>query len=125
MMMTLRKEVATTTIGEIYQLALAVLNKLCEQQQMFKRLNQNSGKLKGACSKSYLKIKCKEPGIYESSIKDEEDLESVLEEQEDKGGDTQYVFQDSGSKESSSEDDFSPERSIFTIASVTSRTPKG
>ncbi|QHN94047.1 polyprotein [Arachis hypogaea] len=36
MMMTLHKEVATSTIGEIYQLALATLDKLCEQQQMFK-----------------------------------------------------------------------------------------
>ncbi|QHN76798.1 polyprotein [Arachis hypogaea] len=36
MMMALRKEVATITIGEIYQLALAALDKLCEQQQMFK-----------------------------------------------------------------------------------------
>ncbi|QHO48461.1 polyprotein [Arachis hypogaea] len=59
MMMALRKEVATTTIGEIYQLALAALDKLCEQQQMFKQLSKNSSKLKGACSKSYLKIKCK------------------------------------------------------------------
>ncbi|QHO48513.1 polyprotein [Arachis hypogaea] len=65
MMMALRKEVATTTIGEIYQLALAALDKLCEQQQMFKQLSKNSSKLKGACSKSYLKIKCKEPSTCE------------------------------------------------------------
>ncbi|QHO08450.1 polyprotein [Arachis hypogaea] len=32
MMMTLRKEVTTTTIGEIYQLALAASDKICEQQ---------------------------------------------------------------------------------------------
>ncbi|QHO43831.1 polyprotein [Arachis hypogaea] len=46
MMMTLCKEVAATTIGEIYLLALAALDKLCEQQQMFKWLNQNSSKLR-------------------------------------------------------------------------------
>ncbi|QHN76859.1 polyprotein [Arachis hypogaea] len=69
MMMALRKEVATTTIGEIYQLALAVLDKLCEQQQMFKQLNKNSGKLKGTCSKSHLKIKCKEPSMCECKTK--------------------------------------------------------
>ena len=69
MMMTLRKEVATTTIGEIYQLALAALDKLCEQQQMFKQLNKNSGKLKGACSKSHLKIKCKESSMCECKPK--------------------------------------------------------
>ncbi|QHO48456.1 polyprotein [Arachis hypogaea] len=69
MMMALRKEVATTTIGEIYQLALAALDKLCEQQQMFKQLSKNSSKLKGACSKSYLKIKCKEPSTCECKTK--------------------------------------------------------
>ncbi|QHO15279.1 polyprotein [Arachis hypogaea] len=68
-MMTLCKEVTTTTIREIYQLVLAALDKLCEQQQMFKQLDQNSSKLKGACSKSYLKIKCKEPGICERKPK--------------------------------------------------------
>ncbi|QHO48453.1 polyprotein [Arachis hypogaea] len=202
MMMALRKEVATTTIGEIYQLALAALDKLCEQQQMFKQLSKNSSKLKGACSKSYLKIKCKEPSTCEcktkkkthwrsptkafyqrtfrrgrrkqkyryfkrrkpqtksnrcficgkqghfakscphktkkeikmlqslmdaASIEDGEDLESVLEEQEVKDGKTEYVFQDSDSKE-----DFPPKRSIFSIsslappmASITTKIPKG
>ncbi|QHO24511.1 polyprotein [Arachis hypogaea] len=60
-----------------------------------------------------------------ASIKDEKDLESVLEEKEDKDGDTQYIFQDSDSEESSSEDDFSLERSVFTISSITTRIPKG
>ncbi|QHN88716.1 polyprotein [Arachis hypogaea] len=123
MMMALRKEVATTTIGEIYQLALAALDKLCEQQQMFKQLNKNSGKLKGACNKSYLKIKCKESSTCDSSIEDEEDLESVLEEQERKDRETEYVFQDSDSEE-----DLPPRRSIFSIssiASITTRIPKG
>ncbi|QHO48460.1 polyprotein [Arachis hypogaea] len=202
MMMALRKEVATTTIGEIYQLALAALDKLCEQQQMFKQLSKNSSKLKGACSKSYLKIKCKEPSTCEcktkkkthwrsptkafhqrtfrrgrrkqkyryfkrrkpqtksnrcficgkqghfakscphktkkeikmlqslmdaASIEDGEDLESVLEEQDVKDGETEYVFQDSDSKE-----DFPPKRSIFSIsslappmASITTKIPKG
>ncbi|MED6200389.1 hypothetical protein PIB30_084569 [Stylosanthes scabra] len=36
MMVVLRKEIPTTTLGEIYQLALAALDKLCEQQYMFK-----------------------------------------------------------------------------------------
>ncbi|QHO18904.1 polyprotein [Arachis hypogaea] len=69
MMMTLRKEVATTTIGEIYQLALAALDKLCEQQQIFKWLNQDSSKLERACNKSYLNIKCKELGMCECKPK--------------------------------------------------------
>nr|XP_025702627.1 uncharacterized protein LOC112803345 [Arachis hypogaea] len=202
MMMALRKEVATTTIKEIYQLALAALDKLCEQQQMFKQLSKNSSKLKGACSKSYLKIKCKEPSTCEckpkkkthwqsptkafhqkafrrekrkqkyryfkrrkpqtksnrcficgkqghfakscphktkkeikmlqslmdaASIEDGEDLESVLEEQEVKDEETEYVFQDSDSEE-----DLPPRRSIFSIssfappiASITTKIPKG
>ncbi|XP_015932633.1 uncharacterized protein LOC107458932 [Arachis duranensis] len=201
MMMALRKEVATTTIGEIYQLALAALDKLCEQQQMFKQLSKNSCKLKGACSKSYLKIKCKESSTCEckpkkkthwqsptkafhqkafrrgrrkqkyryfkrrkpqtksnrcficgkqghfakscphktkkeikmlqslmdaASIEDGEDLESVLEEQEVKDRETEYVFQDSDS-----EGDLPPRRSIFSIssfappiASITTKIPK-
>ncbi|MED6172406.1 hypothetical protein PIB30_049746 [Stylosanthes scabra] len=60
MMVVLRKELPTTTISEIYQLALAALDKLCEQQYMFKQLTKNSYKLKGACNKSYLKIKCRD-----------------------------------------------------------------
>ncbi|QHO56831.1 polyprotein [Arachis hypogaea] len=127
MMMTLRKEVATTIIGEIYQLALAILDKLCEQQQMFKQLKKNSGKLKGSCSKSHLKIKCKESSTCESSIENEEDLESVLEEQEVKDGEIEYVFQDSDSEE-----DLPPKRLIFSIssvappiASITTKIPKG
>ncbi|QHO48459.1 polyprotein [Arachis hypogaea] len=169
---------------------------------MFKQLSKNSSKLKGACSKSYLKIKCKEPSTCEcktkkkthwrsptkafhqrtfrrgrrkqkyryfkrrkpqtksnrcficgkqghfakscphktkkeikmlqslmdaASIEDGEDLESVLEEQEVKDGETEYVFQDSDSEE-----DFPPKRSIFSIsslappmASITTKIPKG
>ncbi|QHN76406.1 Polyprotein [Arachis hypogaea] len=41
MMVTLRKEISTT-LGKIYQLALAALDKLCEQQQMIKQLTKNS-----------------------------------------------------------------------------------
>ncbi|QHO29176.1 uncharacterized protein DS421_7g222970 [Arachis hypogaea] len=63
-----------------------------------------------------------------ASIEDEEDLESVLEEQESKDGETQYVFQDSDLGGSSSEEDLPPKRSIFTIssiASITTRISKG
>ncbi|RYQ92832.1 hypothetical protein Ahy_B09g099081 isoform D [Arachis hypogaea] len=63
-----------------------------------------------------------------ASIEDEEDLESVLEEQESRNGETQYVFQDSDSGGSSSEEDLPPKRSIFSIssiASITTRIPKG
>ncbi|MED6127662.1 hypothetical protein PIB30_090123 [Stylosanthes scabra] len=38
MMVVLRKEVPTTSLGEIYQIALAALDKLCETQNMFKHL---------------------------------------------------------------------------------------
>ncbi|QHO41480.1 polyprotein [Arachis hypogaea] len=62
-----------------------------------------------------------------ASIEDGEDLESVLEEQEVKDGETEYVFQDSDSEE-----DFPPKRSIFSIsslappiASITTKIPKG
>ncbi|QHN76231.1 polyprotein [Arachis hypogaea] len=63
-----------------------------------------------------------------ASIEDEEDIESVLEEQEKKNGETEYVFQGSDSEGSSSEEDLPPKRSIFTIssiASITTRIPKG
>ncbi|XP_015954004.1 uncharacterized protein LOC107478378 [Arachis duranensis] len=48
-----------------------------------------------------------------ASIEDEEDLESVLEEQEVKDEEIEYVFQDSNSEE-----DLPPKRSIFSISSV-------
>ncbi|QHO18906.1 polyprotein [Arachis hypogaea] len=63
-----------------------------------------------------------------TSIEDDEDLESILEEQQSKDHETQYIFQDSDSGGSSSEEDLPPKRSIFTIssiASITTRTPKG
>ncbi|QHO53782.1 uncharacterized protein DS421_2g50990 [Arachis hypogaea] len=63
-----------------------------------------------------------------ASIEDEEDVESVLEEQENKDDETQYVFQDFDLGGSSSEEDLPPKRSIFTItsiASITTRIPKG
>ncbi|MED6214888.1 hypothetical protein PIB30_107775, partial [Stylosanthes scabra] len=69
MMVVLRKEIPTTTLGEIYQLALAALDKLCEQQYMFKQLTKNSQKLKGACNKSYLKIKCRDHDSCECRTK--------------------------------------------------------
>ncbi|MED6190073.1 hypothetical protein PIB30_102168, partial [Stylosanthes scabra] len=69
MMVALRKEVPTTSIGEIYQIALAVLDKLCETQNMFKQLQKRSQKLKGACNKSYLQIKCKDKDSCDCSNK--------------------------------------------------------
>ncbi|MED6173480.1 hypothetical protein PIB30_059886, partial [Stylosanthes scabra] len=56
MMIALRKDIPTTSLGEIYQIALAALDKLCETQNMFKQLQKRSQKLKGACNKSYLQI---------------------------------------------------------------------
>ncbi|MED6142436.1 hypothetical protein PIB30_113644, partial [Stylosanthes scabra] len=69
MMVALRKEVPTTSIGEIYQIALAALDKLCETQNMFKQLQKRSQKLKGACNKSYLQIKCKDKDSCDCSNK--------------------------------------------------------
>ncbi|MED6163259.1 hypothetical protein PIB30_078198, partial [Stylosanthes scabra] len=69
MMVALRKEVPTTSLGEIYQIALAALDKLCETQNMFKQLQRRSQKLKGACNKSYLQIKCKDKDSCDCSNK--------------------------------------------------------
>ncbi|MED6220859.1 hypothetical protein PIB30_048871 [Stylosanthes scabra] len=69
MMVALRKEVPSTSIGEIYQIALAALDKLCETQNMFKQLQKRSQKLKGACNKSYLQIKCKDKDSCDCSNK--------------------------------------------------------
>ncbi|MED6160761.1 hypothetical protein PIB30_054394 [Stylosanthes scabra] len=69
MMVALRKEIPTTSIGEIYQIALAALDKLCETQNMFKQLQKRSQKLKGACNKSYLQIKCKDKDSCECNTK--------------------------------------------------------
>ncbi|MED6124324.1 hypothetical protein PIB30_057918 [Stylosanthes scabra] len=68
-MVALRKEVPTTSLGEIYQIALAALDKLCETQNMFKQLQKRSQKLKGACNKSYLQIKCKDKNSCECNAK--------------------------------------------------------
>ncbi|MED6202524.1 hypothetical protein PIB30_106487 [Stylosanthes scabra] len=46
MMVALRKKVPTTSIGEIYQIALAALDKLYETQNMFRQLQKSSQKLK-------------------------------------------------------------------------------
>ncbi|MED6124050.1 hypothetical protein PIB30_055316 [Stylosanthes scabra] len=69
MMVALRKEVPTTSLGEIYQIALAALDKLCETQNMFKQLQRRSQKLKGACNKSYLQIKYKDKDSCDCSNK--------------------------------------------------------
>lgn len=39
-------------------MTIAAIEKLCEQQTMFKSLMDNKAKLKQACSKKYLAIKC-------------------------------------------------------------------
>ncbi|QHO20604.1 polyprotein [Arachis hypogaea] len=59
-----------------------------------------------------------------ASIEDGEDLELVLEEQESKNGETQYVFQDSNSGGSSSQEDLPPKRSIFSISFIASITTR-
>ncbi|MED6124378.1 hypothetical protein PIB30_058405 [Stylosanthes scabra] len=68
MMVALRKEIPTTS-GKIYQIALAALDKLCEYQNMFKQMQKRSQKLKGACNKSYLQIKCKDRDSCECKTK--------------------------------------------------------
>ncbi|RYR72992.1 hypothetical protein Ahy_A02g007248 [Arachis hypogaea] len=90
---------------------------------------EKSGHFAKSCpNKTRKEIKMLQSLMDAASIEDEEDVESVLEEQENKDDETQYVFQDFDLGGSSSEEDLPPKRSIFTItsiASITTRIPKG
>ncbi|XP_057993126.1 uncharacterized protein LOC131174085 [Hevea brasiliensis] len=55
-----RRAMNAITIGEIHQMTLACLDKMCEQQKLFKDIIDNSKALKNVCQKSHLAIKCKE-----------------------------------------------------------------
>lgn len=54
----LQKNVKTMTLGEIHQMTIAAIDKLCEQQNMFKALMENKVKMKQVCSKKHMTIKC-------------------------------------------------------------------
>ncbi|XP_028798734.1 uncharacterized protein LOC114754141 [Neltuma alba] len=56
----LHRNMADISIGEIYQLALATVDNLCEQQKFFKGMLKGQSKLRHACKKPHLKIKCKD-----------------------------------------------------------------
>ncbi|XP_057989380.1 uncharacterized protein LOC131172506 [Hevea brasiliensis] len=55
-----RRAMNAITIGEIHQMTLACLDKMCEQQKLFKDIIDNSKALKNVFQKSHLAIKCKE-----------------------------------------------------------------
>ncbi|MED6218802.1 hypothetical protein PIB30_029989 [Stylosanthes scabra] len=144
MMVTLRKEIPTTSLGEIYQIALAALDKFCETQNMFKQLQKRSQKLKGAYNKSYLQIKCKDKDSCECNTKkmhhfrkssqpfqsksnfprhaislQDDDFEDIIEEQLQKDADTQYVLHmsdsDSCSDSADYEDEYMPIHAVTAI----------
>ena len=54
-----KKELATTSIGQIHQMALAACDKLCEQEKFFKDFLTKKSSLKKACLRSHLHTKCK------------------------------------------------------------------
>lgn len=50
--------VASMSLGKIYQLTVNCLARLCEQKEFFKDLMKNKQPFKATCKKPYLKIKC-------------------------------------------------------------------
>ncbi|XP_048234289.1 uncharacterized protein LOC125370900 [Ricinus communis] len=54
-----KRPVTSITLGEIWQFTLSSIKRLCDQQELFKRLSQRDLIVQKACNKNHLKIKCK------------------------------------------------------------------
>jgi len=52
--------VAQASLGEIFQMSLATLEKLCNHQKFFKQMHEEGKLLRRACDRSDFSIKCKE-----------------------------------------------------------------
>lgn len=48
------------TLGEIHQMALAALEKLCEMNNLFSLVTEQRLKFRKACKRSHIRIKCHE-----------------------------------------------------------------
>nr|XP_012568598.1 uncharacterized protein LOC101496717 [Cicer arietinum] len=55
-----QKDVKTLSLGQIHQIALEALEKLCRLHQHFSEVMQQKSKFIKACKKPYLEIKCKD-----------------------------------------------------------------
>ncbi|KAL2347503.1 hypothetical protein Fmac_001503 [Flemingia macrophylla] len=55
---TVNKEVTSLSLGEIYQISMTALEKICSQRKMFESLMNHQKKYDKMCKKDYLKIKC-------------------------------------------------------------------
>eukprot|EP00257_Ricinus_communis_P015380 XP_015573280.1 uncharacterized protein LOC107261079 [Ricinus communis] len=64
-----KKPVTSITLGEIWQFTLSSIKRLCDQQELFRRLSQRDLIVQKACNKSHLKIKCKASNCIFSSHK--------------------------------------------------------
>nr|KYP69085.1 polyprotein [Cajanus cajan] len=58
------KDVLQMTMGEIYQTSISALDKICNQQRLFKKMIDEQPKYKKVCKKGYLQIKCKDSSCH-------------------------------------------------------------
>ncbi|XP_048228811.1 uncharacterized protein LOC125369772 [Ricinus communis] len=60
MMTETHRDITHISLGEIWQFTLATLDKMCEQQKLFKKIAKGEALLRNLCNRDYLQIKCKE-----------------------------------------------------------------
>ena len=61
MAIAIQKDFTSLTLGQIHQLTLEAVDKLCRQHKFFSDIMNQKSKFDKACKKSYLEIKCKKP----------------------------------------------------------------
>eukprot|EP00257_Ricinus_communis_P024056 XP_015584200.1 uncharacterized protein LOC107262563 [Ricinus communis] len=54
------RDITQISLGEIWQFTMATLDKMCEQQKLFKKIAKGEALLKNLCNRDYLQIKCKD-----------------------------------------------------------------
>jgi len=59
MTIAIQKDFTSSTIGQIHQMTLEAVDKLCRQHKFFADIMNQKSKFDKACKKSYLEIKCK------------------------------------------------------------------
>lgn len=57
---TTKKDLSILTIGQIHQMTLTAIDKLCEQERFIKDLMNKKIKLNKMCQQPYWQIKCKD-----------------------------------------------------------------
>jgi hypothetical protein len=60
MLATTQRDIQTMSLGQIHQVTLEALEKLCSFHHQFSEVIEQNSKFTHACRKPYLEIKCKD-----------------------------------------------------------------